>query len=112
CHELGHTLGLVHEQQRSDRDLYVTIFTNNMISGTEPNFALLTDSQTKSAYDFLSVMHYARNSLSVSPSLDTIEPLPAYARFINIMGNSDPTLSASDRSGMAAVYGAGPGVTN
>ena len=112
-HELGHTLGLVHEQQRSDRGSFVTILTNNIIPGDEGNFVILTDSQNKSAYDFLSIMHYSRNALSVSTSLDTIAPLPAYARFLNVMGQQyDPVLSASDRAGMAAVYGAGPAITN
>ena len=113
CHELGHTLGLVHEHQRSDRDSYVTIFTNNIAPGGEGNFVLLTDSQTETPYDFLSIMHYSRTNLSVSPLLDVIEPLPAYARFLNTMGQlADPVLSARDRAGMAAVYGAGPMITN
>jgi parallel beta-helix repeat protein len=57
-------------------------------------------------------MNYSRNLLSVSPSLDTIEPLPAYAKYLNLMGQADPVLSANDRAGMAAIYGAGPGATN
>jgi len=107
-HELGHTLGLVHEQQRTNRDLFVTILSNNIIPGQEPNFVLLPDSQSQGPYDFLSVMHYARNALSISNTLDTIEPLPAYSQYLNIMGQGDPVLTPSDRAGMAAVYGAGP----
>jgi len=109
CHELGHTLGLVHEHQRSDRDNYVTVFTNDIVPGDEGNFVLLPDSLNQTAYDFLSVMHYSRNSLSISPSDDTLEPLPAYSQYLNIMGRqSDPVLSAADRMGMAAVYGPAP----
>jgi hypothetical protein len=113
CHELGHTLGLVHEQQRSDRDNYVTILTNNIAPGQEGNFVELPDSINQTPYDFLSIMEYSRNDLSVDPSLDTIEPLPPYTNFINLMGvQFDPVLSVSDRAGMAEVYGAGPPITN
>lgn len=113
CHELGHTLGLVHEHQRSDRNAYVTILTNNILPGAEANFVLLTGSQNHGAYDFLSVMHYGRNTLSTNTASDTIVPLPAYNQYLDIMGNRfDPVLSAADRAGMAAVYGAGPNLTS
>ena len=32
-HELMHTLGFWHEQQREDRDQYITVNYNNIISG-------------------------------------------------------------------------------
>jgi hypothetical protein len=114
CHELGHTLGLVHEHQRSDRDSYVMVLSNNIQGGELGNFVLLPNSKNKSAYDFLSIMHYNRNSFSINPSIDdTLEPLPAYSRYLNIMGQQDdPVLSASDRAGMAAIYGPGPAVTS
>jgi hypothetical protein len=105
CHELGHTLGLVHEQQRSDRNSFVTILTNNIAPGSEGNFVLLTNSVNESTYDFLSIMQYSRNEFSISNTLDTVEPLPAYMQYINLMGQADPILSASDRAGMAIVYG-------
>ena len=113
CHEIGHVLGLVHEHQRSDRDNYVTILTNNISPGLLANFVKLTDSQNETAYDFYSVMHYSRNAFSTNAAVDTIEPLPAYAQYLNIMGRQfDPVLSANDRAAVIAVYGAGPGATN
>lgn len=109
CHELGHTLGLIHEQSRSDRDSYVNILTGNIIPGTEGNFVKLSNSLNQGPYDFLSVMHYARNAFSIDPALDTIEPLPAYQQYLNIFGQRlDTVLSVADRAGMAAIYGAGP----
>jgi len=113
CHELGHALGLCHEHQRSDRDSFVSINTNNIISGHFGDFVLLTSSQNKGAYDFLSVMHYYRNEFSVDVNSNTITPLPAYSSYLNIMGQRfDPVLSTNDRAGMAQIYGPGPGATN
>jgi len=111
CHEIGHTLGLVHEHQRSDRDSFVNILTANVVSGGIGNFVLLADSRNQGPYDFFSVMHYARNYLSVDPvTLDTIVTLPAYTNDIDLMGEPGPVvLSDGDRAGMAAIYGAGPG---
>jgi len=60
CHELGHTLGMVHEHQRSDRDSYVTILTSNIVPGQEGNFVKLPTSQNLGTYDFLSILHYSR----------------------------------------------------
>lgn len=110
CHEIGHVLGLVHEPQRSDRDSFVTILTANILPGAEANFTKLPDSQNKGAYDFLSVMHYAKNSQSTNPAtLNTIEPLPPYSQYLNVMGTLyDRVLSATDRAGMALVYGPNP----
>jgi hypothetical protein len=114
CHELGHTLGLQHEHQRSDRDGFVAILSANILPGTEGNFIKLSNSQNRGSYDFLSVMHYARNQFSVNPAaLDTIQPQPAYAGYLDVMGRDHGiVLSAADRAGMAAVYGAGPALTN
>ena len=113
CHELGHALGLCHEHQRSDRDSFVTINTNNIISGHLADFVLLTATQNKGAYDFLSVMHYRRNAFSVDVNSNTIQTLPAYNQYLNVMGQQfDPVLSTNDRAGMISIYGAGPGATN
>ncbi len=57
-------------------------------------------------------MHYNRNSFAVNSSYDTLEPKPAYSQYLNIMGQQfDPVLSAADRAGMAAIYGAGPALS-
>ena len=109
-HELGHTLGLIHEHQRSDRDTFVTINFSNVPGGaSDGNFILIPTSTNNGAYDFLSVMHYARKTLAVNPALDTITPKAGYTQFMDIMGNNaDRVLSRGDRDGMAvvAMYGA------
>ncbi len=109
CHEIGHTLGLVHEHQRSDRDSFVTIQSQNIQPGLEFAFAILPNSNNRAAYDFLSVMHYARNAFATDPSLDTIVPKAGFTQYIDVMGNDyGLELSQSDRQGMASIYGTGP----
>jgi hypothetical protein len=112
CHEIGHTLGLVHEQLRSDRDFYITIITNNMIPGY-PGLIELDNTLNESPFDFLSVMMYAQYSGSLNPpSLPTMVPQARFSRFANIFGQGDPVLTPYDRAGMALAYGPGPAITN
>ncbi len=109
-HELGHVLGFYHEQQRPDRDSYVTILTANIISGKSGNFTLIGSSNPLRSYDFRSIMHYSRTAWSIDPAtLNTIEPLPAYSQYLTLMGNSYPRhLSPDDRASIALLYGAPP----
>ncbi len=60
-HEIGHALGLYHEQSRPDRDSYVNVLTNNINPAAISNFDKGTayDIQTYNIpYDYGSVMHY------------------------------------------------------
>ena len=58
-HELGHALGLIHEQSRSDRDAYVDMQWSNIEGGTSNgNFRLDSTSNNLTDYDLKSVMHY------------------------------------------------------
>ncbi len=106
CHEMGHTLGLVHEHQRSDRDAYILILTNNVQPGYT-GLIKLTNSRNQTAYDFHSIMHYGPYSGAIDPAQPTMVPLPAYSQFAPV-GQDDPILTPLDRAGMAKIYGAGP----
>jgi hypothetical protein len=58
-HEIGHTVGLWHEQSRKDRDQYVKINYQNIEAGVEHNFDQhITDGDDIGPYDYDSIMHY------------------------------------------------------
>ena len=68
-HEIGHTLGLWHEQSRADRDTYVTINTANIISGYETDFQTYTQRgsdgfDSDGGLDFGSIMLYGSYDFS------------------------------------------------
>jgi Astacin (Peptidase family M12A) len=66
-HEMGHTLGLKHEQQRFDRDLHVAILRDNVIADKRGNFDRLAIDEAipVGLYDFDSTMHYGEQSFAV-----------------------------------------------
>lgn len=58
-HEIGHAVGLWHEQSREDRNNFVTINWQNITSGYEHNFnQQISDGDDVGAYDYGSIMHY------------------------------------------------------
>ena len=58
-HEIGHTVGLWHEQSRSDRDQFVKINYQNIVPGMEFNFdQQISDGDDRGHYDYDSIMHY------------------------------------------------------
>ena len=70
-HELAHAQGILHEQSRTDRDNYVTIKLENVISGMEHNFEKHAATQTDGfPYDYQSLMHYGDKA---SPCLCTVQ---------------------------------------
>ncbi len=104
-HELGHALGLKHEQSRSDRDNYVEILYANIDDDHEDNFDLVEDSINYGHYDFDSIMHYGDHNFSINDN-ETIRAKPGYTQYQDLMGNRDH-LSALDVAGMIRMYGAG-----
>jgi hypothetical protein len=68
-HELMHALGFVHEQNRWERDDYVSIVWGNIKKGHEGNFNKADKGSTDGfgvPYDYRSVMHYSPSAFSVN----------------------------------------------
>jgi astacin len=79
-HEIGHVVGLWHEQSRTDRDAHVCILWENVNSRFWRNFDQQTSNGTDvGAYDYDSVMHYEDRAFSVN-GRPTIHPLRAGVR--------------------------------
>jgi len=60
-HEIGHSIGLYHEQSRPDRDQFVEILWKNIKGGMDFNFNKQKASNIDSLgtpYDYNSMMHY------------------------------------------------------
>ena len=97
-HELGHALGLWHEQSREDRDQYVTINWGNITAGYEHNFnQQIDDGDDLNTYDYGSIMHYGAYAFS-SNGQPTITPLQPVE-----IGQRDG-LSAGDIAGITQTY--------
>ena len=100
-HEIGHALGLQHEQKRNDRDKYVRILWENIVPGNEDQFSIRPGSRDIGAYDLNSIMHYGPTAFSKN-GLPTIEPLHGAT-----IGQRS-TLSAGDIAGIRSIYGTTP----
>lgn len=73
-HELMHTLGVLHEQAREDRDNFVEIRWNNIKESAKYNFQTEGNATARSAYDYCSIMQYssASGGFAIDPSQPTI----------------------------------------
>ncbi|XP_004519842.1 zinc metalloproteinase nas-4-like [Ceratitis capitata] len=76
-HELMHALGFMHEQNRSERDSYIRVLSQNVKNGAMVNFqkgSALEQYAFGIPYDYASVMHYSKTSFSKNGK-PTIEAL-------------------------------------
>jgi hypothetical protein len=65
-HEIGHALGLWHEQSRSDRDEFIEIITENIQPKALLNFDKhIQDGRDLGQYDFTSIMHYPATAFGI-----------------------------------------------
>ena len=75
-HELLHSLGILHEQSRPDRDDHIRINWGNISGGFEHNFrkvdTLYRPYSYVGPYDYNSLMHYGRGAFSRNgaPTID------------------------------------------
>ncbi len=97
-HEIGHSLGLWHEQSREDRNAHVRVQTENIEPDELDNFDQhITDGDDVGAYDYASIMHYSRKAFSKNGE-DTIVPLGGQS-----IGQRDG-LSAGDVAAIRSIY--------
>ena len=121
-HEIGHTVGLWHEQSREDRDKYVEILWENVQDGKQPdgtydptkdnrhNFDQhITDGDQIGSYDYCSIMHYGAwyfSKYKNSPDKPTIRIKQPFrpCGTVNEIGQKNG-LSPGDRAAIIQMYG-------
>jgi hypothetical protein len=72
-HEIGHAVGLWHEQSREDRDQHVTVVFENIDPDMRFNFDQhITDGDDVGDYDYGSIMHYPATAFALDPDQPTL----------------------------------------
>jgi len=104
-HEIGHALGLNHEQTREDRDDFVEILWDNIEPGQKGNFnqnnALQTDVGT---YDFDSIMHYGPRSFGKKVNGKRRQTIRRRSDPGNTDFGTTKVLSSGDIAGINSMY--------
>jgi hypothetical protein len=110
-HEMGHIIGLWHEQARPDASTYITTSFANVIKGSWSYFQPPPDNfQILASYDYASLMQYPSFDLS-SNGGPVIETIPAGIPLNSSEGVPVPAkvdYSAGDKETIMRLYGAAP----
>ncbi len=104
AHEIGHAVGLWHEHEREDRDLYVTVMGENI--HPQRIHWYQAAHPAVGPYDYASVMHYSGRSASAWTGDEIFETIPPGMRI------PSAGLSAGDIDGVARLYGQPPTATS
>lgn len=110
-HEMGHVIGLWHEQSRADRDTYVSVNYQNIIKGSRFNFDIILDNaQDLTPYDYASLMQYPAFSFirNGGPGIETVPAGIPLGSFDGIPVPQTIDYSAGDKEGIERLYGAPP----
>jgi hypothetical protein len=65
-HEIGHVVGLFHEQNRRDRDQHINIYWGNIDSRYHSAFTQYSSGSDVGPYDTTSIMHYSSYAFSIN----------------------------------------------
>ncbi|MEG0109138.1 MAG: M12 family metallopeptidase, partial [Lachnospiraceae bacterium] len=69
-HEIGHAIGLLHEQCRYDRDNYINVDINNVASNNRHNFDKRTSNyHCIGSFDFYSIMLYSSFDFAINGAI-------------------------------------------
>ena len=108
AHELGHSIGLYHEQARADRDYYVTLDFSKVDKRRIGDLSITVPlGADGGGYDYGSIMHYTRTDAAQDRMQTVLETIPAGMP----IEESAHGLSAGDIDRVTRMYGEAPTAT-